>query len=308
MSVLAVLDPAVRLAYALVSGLSDVLPVPLAVVLFTIGVRLLLHPLVRAAVRGEQARARLAPRVAELTRRHRGRPGELQAALAELYREEKSSPFAGCLPALVQMPVFSVMYRLFTLPAVAGHPNHLLHEGLFGVPLGLHAGSARGPAQAAVFLALHAGLAAVALVTFRRARRTAATAAAAATAPTTVNQGDPGAAAARIAPYLSFATVLFAALVPLAAGLYLLTTTAWTAAERWYLLRVHGPHPEPARAAAGPTRAAPPVALLLSVELLAHRPVARARRDAGRRESPVRQPRRRETTETQARDEEPTKR
>lgn len=47
----------------------------------------------------------------------------------------------------------------------------------------------------------------------------------------------------------------------------------------------------------------PPVALLLSVELLAHRPAARVRREAGQRESPVGQSRPRETTERQARDE-----
>jgi YidC/Oxa1 family membrane protein insertase len=49
---------------------------------------------------------------------------------------------------------------------------------------------------------------------------------------------------AAIAPYLSFASVLFAAVLPLAAGLYLLTTTAWTVAERALLLRpVTAPQP-----------------------------------------------------------------
>ncbi|WP_225848194.1 hypothetical protein [Streptomyces sp. HPF1205] len=57
--------------------------------------------------------------------------------------------------------------------------------------------------------------------------------------------GVYAAVAARLAPYLPFGTVVFAAFVPLAAGLYLPTTTAWTAAERWYLYR------EPARAGTG---------------------------------------------------------
>jgi YidC/Oxa1 family membrane protein insertase len=246
MSVLATFDPAVGLAHAVVSGLSQSLPAALAIVLFTVGVRLFLHPLARAAVRGEKSRSRLAPQVAELNRRHRGKPEKLQAALAELYRKEKSSPFAGCLPTIVQMPVFSVMYRLFTLPVLDGKPNDLLHQTLFGVPLGLHVGSARGPAQVAVFLALYAALAAVGLVMFRRARRAAATAA----VGLTVDQGDPSARTARIAPYLSFGTVLFAMIMPLAAGLYLLTTTAWTAAERWLL------HRDPAQASTGLTTAA----------------------------------------------------
>ncbi len=51
-------------------------------------------------------------------------------------------------------------------------------------------------------------------------------------------------------PYLSFGTVLFAALVPLAAGLYLVTTTAWSTAERAWL------HRESSAPAAGALRAA----------------------------------------------------
>lgn len=246
MSVLAVLDPAVGAAHVIVSGLSHVLPAALAIVLFTVCVRLLLHPLARAAVRGEKSRSRLAPQIAELNRRHRGKPEKLQAALTELYREEQSSPFAGCLPAIVQLPVFSVMYRLFTLPVLDDKPNDLLHRTLFGVPLGQHFDAAQSPVQVAVFLALYAALAGVGLVTFRRARRAAATAA----VGSTVGQGDPSARVARIAPYLSFGTVLFALIVPLAAGLYLLTTSAWTAAERWLL------HRDPAPTGAAVTTAA----------------------------------------------------
>ncbi|MFB6892180.1 YidC/Oxa1 family membrane protein insertase [Kitasatospora sp. NPDC056327] len=222
MSVFALLDPAVGLAHEVVSALAHVLPTALAIVLFTVCVRLALHPPARAAARGEQARTRLAPRIAELSRKHGDRPERLRAALAELYREEKASPFAGCLPVLVQIPFFSVMYRLFTTP------NDLLGHTLFGTPLGLHAGQAHGAGQWAVFAVLYAGLTAVACVGFRRARRAQAAARAGRAAP------RPGLA---FLPYLSFGTVLFAALVPLAAGIHLLTTAAWSAAERARLHR-----------------------------------------------------------------------
>ncbi|MFG2823404.1 YidC/Oxa1 family membrane protein insertase [Kitasatospora sp. NPDC048365] len=229
MSVLALLDPAVRVAHDVVAALATVVPTALAIVLFTAAVRLALHPLARAAARGEKARLRLAPRVAELRERHRKNPEKLQAALAELYRTEQASPFAGCLPMLLQLPFFSVMYRLFTTP------NDLLGHTLGGVPLGLHVTGVHSLPQLLVFAALYAALAAVGWTGFRRARRT----------PTDA----PGAA---LLPYLSFGTVLFAALVPLAAGLYLLTTTAWTAAERALLHRgtpvpAAGPAVAPAR-------------------------------------------------------------
>jgi YidC/Oxa1 family membrane protein insertase len=140
-----------------------------------------------------------------------------------LYRSEQASPFAGCLPLLIQIPFFSVMYRLFTLPTVAGQPNDLLGHTLCGVPLGLHLTGAHSAGRLAVFGVLYAALAVVGYLGFRKAR------AASAAAP-----GSPGSA---LLPYLSFGTVLFAALVPLAAALYLLTTGAWSAAERAWLHR-----------------------------------------------------------------------
>ncbi|MFJ8475375.1 YidC/Oxa1 family membrane protein insertase [Kitasatospora sp. NPDC094011] len=218
MSVLAVLDPAVAVAHAAVAAIAHVLPTALAIVLFVLVVRLALHPLARAAARGEKARSTLAPKIAELNRTYKDRPEKQREALAELYRKEQVSPFAGCLPMLVQIPFFSVMYRLFTTP------NDLLDHTLFGVPLGLHVGNAHGAGQFAVFAVLEAGLAAVGYVNYRRARR----ASAAQTTP------QPGAA---LLPYLSFGSVLFALLVPVAAALYLVTTSVWSAAERAWLYR-----------------------------------------------------------------------
>ncbi|MDH6126613.1 YidC/Oxa1 family membrane protein insertase [Kitasatospora sp. GP82] len=167
MSVLTVLDPAVGLAHDAVAALATVLPTALAIVVFTVCVRLALHPLARAAARGEKARLRLAPQIAELKRKHARDPEKFQAAMAELYRAEKASPFTGCLPMLAQAPFLSVMYRLFTTR------GDLLHHTAFGVPLGLHVGSAHGPGRLLVFGLLYAALAAVGYLSFRRARRTA---------------------------------------------------------------------------------------------------------------------------------------
>nr|AUV64136.1 membrane protein [Streptomyces citricolor]BAV57073.1 hypothetical protein [Streptomyces citricolor] len=216
MSVLTLLDPAVHLAHDVVSALAGLLPTALAIVVFTVCVRLALHPLARAAARGQKAQARLAPKIAELRRKHAKHPEKLQAELAELYRAEQASPFGGCLPGLAQAPFFSVMYRLFTTP------NDLLHHTVFGVPLGLHVNAAHGPGQQLVFGLLYAALAGVGYLSFRNARRAVT---------------DPTAPGAALLPYLSFGTVLFATLVPLAAGIYLLTTTTWTVAERAFLHR-----------------------------------------------------------------------
>ncbi|MGW2399842.1 YidC/Oxa1 family membrane protein insertase [Kitasatospora sp. NPDC001664] len=226
MSVFTLLDPAVGLAHDAVAALAAHLPTALAVVLFTAAVRLLLHPLARAAARGERVRARLAPRLAELGRTHKERPERLREATAELYRTEGASPFAGCLPMLAQLPFFTVMYRLFTTP------NDLLGATLFGVPLGLHPSSAHSGPELALFAAVFAALAALGWLGFRRARRTMAA------------QPTPPAPGTGIAPYLSYGTALFALVLPLAGALYLLTTTTWTLAERAWLHRGTDPTAE----------------------------------------------------------------
>ncbi|MEV7420481.1 membrane protein insertase YidC [Streptomyces sp. NPDC089919] len=230
-----------------------------AIVVFTMGVRAALHPLTRAAFRGERARAELAPRVAALRKRYAAPKDaqRLRTELGALYAEAKVSPFAGVLPMLVQLPVFFVMYRVFSATGATGTAGELLAHRLGAAPLGARwtdALGAGGPfgAQGLVFLGLFAAIAAVAAWTARRGRR-------AYVEGTPV--GGPGAeelpggrAAQRIAgwlPLLAFGTLVTAAVVPLAAGLYLLTTTTWTAAERAWLTRRWNARREVAGAAVG---------------------------------------------------------
>ncbi|MET8681094.1 YidC/Oxa1 family membrane protein insertase [Streptomyces sp. NPDC004647] len=209
-----------------------------AIVLFTLCVRLVLHPLARAAARGEKARAALAPRMAELRRKHKNNPERLQRAMSELYAESGSSPLAGCLPMLLQLPVFFVMYHLFTRSG-----GGLLDHELLGAPLGGRWADALGDggvfgAHGLVYVGLFAAIAAVAGWTYVRARRAAASAPAATAPQEAAVPGMPNMAGmAKVLPLLSFGTLITAAVVPLAAGLYLATTTAWTAAERAWLHR-----------------------------------------------------------------------
>ena len=68
LSPFALLDPVAREAGQLVAALSHLVPAALAVVLFTMGIRLLLHPFARAAARGEKTRTRHARREAGVCR------------------------------------------------------------------------------------------------------------------------------------------------------------------------------------------------------------------------------------------------
>ncbi|MFJ8671375.1 YidC/Oxa1 family membrane protein insertase [Streptomyces sp. NPDC093589] len=210
-----------------------------AIVLVTLAVRAALHPLARAAARGEKARSALAPQIAELQRKHKGHPERLQKAMTALYAETGSSPLAGCLPTLLQLPVFFLMYHLFSTGGGA-----LLDHTLLGAPLGGHwtqalaDGGVLGP-HGLVYLALFALIAGVATWNFRRARATMAAAPEASAGAGAA--AVPGMARmAKLMPLLSFGTLITVAVVPLAAGLYMVATTTWTACERALLHRKNG--------------------------------------------------------------------
>ena len=149
---LSFLNAPIGLAYHLVFGLAQLLT-PLgaglataaAIVVFTAAVRLLLSPLSYHAYRGQAAMTALQPKIAELRKRYASQPERLQRELTALYRAEGSGLLAGCLPLLLQLPFFSVMYRLFLSPTVAGRPNDLLTRSVLGTPLGSHWLTGAGP-------------------------------------------------------------------------------------------------------------------------------------------------------------------
>src|SRR5690242_1539962 len=204
-----------------------------AIVGFTMAMRLLLLPLSYRAVRGMAAQARMATLVQGLRKRYAGQPDRLQRELTAAYRAEGTSMFAGCLPLLVQWPAFTVLSLLFRSVRVGGAPNTLLTHHLFGAPLaGYWLGEAGAlSAQGAVFAGVFVLLAGMGWLSARMARRAGSTAAAAGTGPVAGTGAGSGTVAALVR-LLPFATVAIAAFVPLAAGLYLATSTAWTLAER----------------------------------------------------------------------------
>jgi YidC/Oxa1 family membrane protein insertase len=208
-----------------------------AIVGFTMAMRLLLLPLSYRAVRGMAAQARMATLVQGLRKRYAGQPDRLQRELTAAYRAEGTSMFAGCLPLLVQWPAFTVLSLLFRSVRVGGAPNALLTHHLFGAPLAGYWLGGAGPlsAQGAVFAGLFVLLAGIGWLSARMARRAAATGTGVVAGTGAVAGTGTGAAsgiAAALVRLLPFATVAIAAFVPLAAGLYLATSTAWTLAER----------------------------------------------------------------------------
>ena len=227
-------------AYSVVTALADLVEplaggasAALAIVLITLALRTLLIPVGISQVRAEYSRRRIAPRLQALQKKYRKNPELLQTKLMELYRDEKASPLAGMLPTLLQAPVLSIVYGLFILQTVNGHPNALLAEQLVGASLGTSLGHLVTTGDFSLDLLVYAGLLLViAAVAF--AQRVVALRFATPLPDTALP------AMARLNAWLSwlpFITVVFAAIVPLAATLYLTVTTSWTLVERVLLRR-----------------------------------------------------------------------
>ena len=223
----AFLDAPISAAYQLVNGiattiepLTGVYAAAVAIVLCTVAVRLLLLPLSLAAIRGEKSRATLLPEIRKINERHGKDPARVQREVAKLQAESGTTLLAGCLPMFAQLPFFWVMYTLFSTAVVAGQSNHLLAGTIFGAPLGVH-----WPlfASTPVYLGLAVLLAVVAYFSSRRQVR--------------LLDETATPMARKLARFLPFGTLVTAAFIPLAAGLYLLTTTAWTLLERTVLTR-----------------------------------------------------------------------
>jgi YidC/Oxa1 family membrane protein insertase len=239
-------------AYHLVSGFTGILTPVLgglaavaAIIAFTMAVRVLLMPLSLRALRGQAVQARLAPQLQALRQRYARQPERLQREMSALYKREGTSLFAGIAPLLLQWPFLSVMYVLFRSAQVGGKPNTLLSSDLFGVPLGMHWLSGAGPASlpGVVFLGVFALLAGLCWLSARLARLMTPPSPIASGAQASGAQAAPAGAGGsglliRVLPYL---TVVIAAFAPLAAGIYLLTSLAWSLAERAFFWRGRKP-------------------------------------------------------------------
>ncbi|MEU9354065.1 YidC/Oxa1 family membrane protein insertase [Streptomyces griseoloalbus] len=211
-----------------------------AIVLFTALVRLLVHPLSRAAARGQKARAALQPRIAELRRRHARDPEKLQRAVLELHAREKVSPLSGCLPSLLQLPAFFLLYHLFSSETIGGRANELLGHRLFAAPLGGRWTDALGDGgvfggPGLVYVGLFAVVTVVAWFGYRLSRRMMAAHPA---LPAGEGEQVPGlGAVTKVMPFMSFFTLVTVAVMPLAAALYMVTSTTWSVVERAVLYR-----------------------------------------------------------------------
>ena len=84
----------------------------LAILSLTVCVRLLLFPLANKSYTAMSKMKQLGPQVTKLRERHKDDKSRLNQEMMALYKREKVNPMAGCLPILLQIPVFFALYSV----------------------------------------------------------------------------------------------------------------------------------------------------------------------------------------------------
>lgn len=82
----------------------------LSIILLTVVVKAVLYPLSAASYRSMAKMRKVAPQMKRLQERHADDRQKLSQEMMSLYKKEKANPLGGCLPILVQMPVFIALY------------------------------------------------------------------------------------------------------------------------------------------------------------------------------------------------------
>ncbi|MBI5369652.1 membrane protein insertase YidC [Candidatus Uhrbacteria bacterium] len=93
----------------------DIIPgkdMGVAIILLTILIKLILWPFMNSSLKSQKALQEIQPKIEELKVTHKDDKEGLAKAMMELYKVEKVSPFASCLPMLVQFPILIALYRV----------------------------------------------------------------------------------------------------------------------------------------------------------------------------------------------------
>ena len=96
----------------------DIIPnFGVAIILLTIAISLLLFPLTLKQTRSMRAMSGIQPQVKALQAKYKDDREKLYAELQALYKEEGVSPAAGCLPLILQMPIWFALFQVLREPA-----------------------------------------------------------------------------------------------------------------------------------------------------------------------------------------------
>lgn len=94
-----------------------------SIIILTVLIRFLVWPFMSSQIKATKKMADLKPHLDELKQKHKGDKQALAQAQMALYKEHGVNPAGGCLPAIIQIPVFIALYQAIIniLPGAGGH-------------------------------------------------------------------------------------------------------------------------------------------------------------------------------------------
>lgn len=84
-----------------------------AIVLLTLLVKVVLHPLTRKSMKSQKAMQKIQPLIKQIKEQYKKEPQRQQQETMRIFRENGVNPVGGCLPMLLQMPIFFALYGVF---------------------------------------------------------------------------------------------------------------------------------------------------------------------------------------------------
>jgi YidC/Oxa1 family membrane protein insertase len=103
-----------------------------AIILFTVAIRLVLVPLSIKQFRSMQAMGAMAPKVRAIQQKYKGNRQKQMEEQQKLYREAGVNPLAGCLPMVMQLPVLFALFSVLRFPTGLDHlpQDSQLHQNI----------------------------------------------------------------------------------------------------------------------------------------------------------------------------------
>ncbi len=84
----------------------------IAIIIISVIIKLILHPLSRKSAKSQRALQTLQPKIEAIKEQYKDQKEKLAQETLALYKKEKISPFSSCLPLLIQFPIIIAVYQV----------------------------------------------------------------------------------------------------------------------------------------------------------------------------------------------------
>ncbi|MCW2913076.1 MAG: 60 kDa inner rane insertion protein [Actinomycetia bacterium] len=231
-----------------------------SIILLTVLMRILIFPLFVKQIHASRKMQELNPQIQALRKKYKNDKQRLNQEMMKLYQENGANPLSGCLPLLVQFPVFISLFRVLTKLAEAkpGNGSHGISPALvasaqkaniFGAHISDSFLKAWGANPKSISALVVCGVAVIisSTTTFFTVKSSMARQPA-------MEEGNPMASAQKMMVFLAPLFGLFGINFPLGVLMYWVTSNSWTLAQQHYIYKRY---PAPGTNGAAPAGGTP---------------------------------------------------